>query len=114
MIIGYLLIMFGIGGSLGIYSYMSKYRGYAYTSKFAEHEMVILTILFMCILMLIVGILIIIIAIIRKNSSDTLQRLQNMQENGKKIGVCPACGINLANNTQICPKCGLTLKSKGE
>ena len=106
MIIGCILSALGISGTILIGSYISNNRTYTFSPPFTDYETMVLVVFFACLIMAIVGILSIIFSIIKKRNEDTLNRLNNIGEKGVQLGVCPKCGINITQSTQICPKCG--------
>ena len=41
----------------------------------------------------------------RKNRQDEEARRRNTLEGGRMAGVCPNCGLNVAQGTKVCPAC---------
>ena len=114
MLVGMILVVLGFCGSTSMWSYISNDRRYTYSPPFTDHELMMLGMFILCLISLMVGIVMIVFSIIKKNNTDTLQRLESMQEGGNILGICPSCGLNLAGNVIKCPKCGCEIKMKGE
>lgn len=107
--IGYILSAIGIIGTI----LMGRYI-YTYSPTFTDHETMVLVVFFACLIMALAGVLSIIFSIIKKRNADALSRLNNIGEHGTQLGVCPKCGINVTQSTQICSKCGTEItKAKG-
>mgnify|MGYP003107718843 FL=1 len=115
MIIGYILIILGIFGVSGsvvtIKNDLQNYY-YTYSSPYTSHETTMLTLLFICMVMLMLGIAVIIFTVLKKRNEDQLNKVNNYGNNGTIKNVCPNCGLNLSDNATICPKCGTKVKKE--
>lgn len=114
MIAGIVLLLIGLIGSKTVFSFMERDYFYTYNSPFTGHEVFVLMILFSFVIMLLIGVLIIIFSIVKKKNSDMLRQLENMQQDGQILGICPKCGLNVSKKTKICPKCGTEIEQKEE
>ena len=113
MIIGLILSTIGIMGSIYMWTYIISDGRYNYSIPLTGHETMVLVVFSTCFLMAAAGIATIISSIAKKNNEDTLKRINNIGQEGIQLGVCPHCGINVTQNTEICPKCGTKI-SKNE
>ena len=115
MIIGYILIIlgiFGVSGSVVTIKNDLEYNYYTYSSPYTSHETTMLTLLFICMVMLMLGIAVIIFTVLKKRNEDQLNKVNNYGNNGTIKNVCPNCGLNLSDNATICPKCGTKVKKE--
>ncbi|MCI8282362.1 MAG: zinc ribbon domain-containing protein [Lachnospiraceae bacterium] len=108
MVIGYILTVLGILGSVLTVNYMSHDR-YTYTAPLTSHETMVFAVFIVFAVMAAAGILTIIFSLVKKKNQDTLNRITDMDESGKRQNVCPVCGLNLAEGARTCPKCGKRL-----
>ncbi len=104
MVIGYILTVLGILGSVFTVNYMSHDR-YTYSAPLTSHETMVFAIFIVFAVMAAAGIITIIFSIVKKKNQDTLNRITNLNESGKRQHVCQTCGLNLTEGTTICPKC---------
>mgnify|MGYP002539719361 CR=1 FL=1 len=114
IVVGLILATFGIVGVIEMSNYISNDWFYTYTSPLTNHEMTMIAFLVIFAIVAAVGIFVILFTVIKKRNSDTLRRLENMQEGGKTLGVCPSCGLNVTVETKVCPRCGTTIHRKEE
>lgn len=105
MVAGYVLTILGSIGSLLMINLISNDRYYTYSAPFTDHETMMLFLLIVCFVMDAVGIITIVFSVLKKNNQDTLTRITNMGEQGRKRNVCPNCGLNLADGVLECPRC---------
>ena len=101
MIIGYILIIlgiFGVSGSVVTIKNDLEYNYYTYSSPYTSHETTMLTLLFICMVMLMLGIAVIIFTVLKKRNEDQLNKVNNYGNNGTIKNVCPNCGLNLSDN----------------
>lgn len=110
------ILMLGFGG-VGAYmtgQYIEEDWYYTYAAPLTDHEKSVLTFLTICIIIAAVGLIMTIFAVWKKRNEDNLQKLTNTTSGGLQRNVCPYCGLNLANGTDICPKCANIIKTKQE
>ena len=114
MVSGILMAIFGAVGSLGMYCYISNDGQYTYTGHLTNHELAMIGIFVFFVLLLLTGVFSAIYSAVKKSNQDALRRLENMGAEGKPVGTCPSCGLNLAEGTLICPKCGYKIIEEGK
>ena len=115
MVIGYILAIVGAIASFSVWGVISSETGrgwgyYTYTPPYTDHETTMILLFIICLVVTAAGILMIIFSVMKKSNQDSLQRLQNMQGGGQKHGVCPNCGLNLAEGSDKCPQCGTRIR----
>lgn len=115
MIIGTILTVLGGFGWVfsGVYIFNDiNSNRYTYSSPLTDHEMMMLSFFVICLIIDLVGVLMIVFSIAKKKNEDKLQKIQNMQINGGKVGVCPNCGLNVTIDTDVCPRCGVKVAER--
>jgi NhaP-type Na+/H+ or K+/H+ antiporter len=110
MMIGYILTMFGISGTVFSYLTITNDRGYSYTAPFTNHEMTMMAIMIISFIVLVSGIMTIIFSAVKSKNEAKLKEIENLQGKTQFRNKCPKCNINVSGDCFICPNCGQKLK----
>ena len=107
MILGYVLVIVGIVCAAFTGNAILQDTGYTYVAK---REMLVMFVAFLIVFL--AGICVIVASVLKKRSEDAIERIKMSDPNGKRMDVCPKCGLNVSANTKVCPKCGYILKKE--
>lgn len=110
MLVGILLLSFGIGGTIGSLSYISADQRYTYVPPFTDHERLVLGIFVLFLILAAAGFLTVLFTIIKKRNQDTLRRIKSQRPDGTLADQCPQCGLTITDTTTTCPHCGTAIK----
>lgn len=112
MILGYVLVIIGIFCVVFTGNAIAHDAGYTYAAPYTTHEIVMLGLFVVCLLVFLAGIFVIVAAVLRKRSEDTIERIKINDSHGRRMDVCPRCGLNVSADAKVCPKCGYILKEE--
>lgn len=110
IIVGTLMMVFGGVGTYLIGLYIENDWRYSYRSPLSNHELTLIIFLLICILAAVAGLFVIIITVWKKRNEDALAKLTNTTSKNLLKNVCPNCGLNVTDGTEICPKCSKPIK----
>ena len=105
LLIGIIMFFFGGTGAYMTGQYIENDWRYTYAPPLTNHEESVIMIFILCIIVAVVGLVITVFAVWKKRNEDTLQKLTNTTSGGILKNVCPHCGLNIAEGTEVCPRC---------
>lgn len=112
MILGYVLVIVGIVCAVFTGNAILQDTGYTYVAPYTTHEITMLVMFVAFLIVFLAGICVIVASVLKKRSEDAIERIKMSDSNGKRMDVCPKCGLNVSANTKVCPKCGYILKKE--